>query len=187
MRKPILIAFVVVPVLAVLGYAAVTYSSPNAPDGDLANLAQYRQWTLVNPTPQLMEPVAANLCARAIGREEGSPHLHKYISVFVNSVGREQMMTKQNPKYPVGSMIVKEKLATAESTTPELLTAMIKREAGYNPDGGDWEYLVLDGTASEIVERGKLTRCSSCHQPYQHRDFVTRTYLPEKVSRELKR
>jgi hypothetical protein len=92
------------------------------------------------------------------GRQEPSPHLHKYISVFVNPVGREQMMTKQTPEFPVGSMIVKEKLATADSTTPELLTAMIKRAPGYNPEGGDWEYLVLDGTASKIVERGKLIR-----------------------------
>ena len=185
-KRTILIAFLIVPVLAMFGYAAATYSSPSAADPDLASLAKYRQWTLVNPTPQLMEQAPANLCGRVTGREEGSPHLHKYISVFVNSIGRDQMMTKRNPKYPVGSMIVKEKLATADSTTPELLTAMIKREAGYNPESGDWEFLVLDGAASEIVERGKLTRCSSCHLPYQNRDFITRTYLPEKVSRGLK-
>jgi hypothetical protein len=185
-KRTILIAFLIVPVLAMLGYAASIYSSPSAPDADLVSLAKYRQWTLVNPTPQLMEPLSAASCAILVGRTEASPHVHKYISVFVNPIGRDQMMTRQNPKYPVGSMIVKEKLGTADSTTPELLTAMIKREAGYNPDGGDWEYLVLNGAASEIVERGKLTRCSSCHQPYQGRDYVTRTYLPKKVSRELK-
>jgi cytochrome P460 len=186
MKKTILIAFLVLPVLAMLGYAASTYTSPNAPDTELASLAKYRQWTLVNPTRQLMESAAAAACAPAFPQTQGSPHLHKYISVFVNPIGRDQMMTKTSPKYPVGSMIVKEKFGTADSTTPELLTAMIKREAGYNPDGGDWEYLVLDGSASEIVEQGKLTRCSSCHQPYQSIDYVTRTYLPQKVRRELK-
>jgi len=63
---------------------------------------------------------------------------------------------------------------------------MIKREPGYNPESGDWEYLVLDGGASKIVERGKLTRCSGCHRPYKSSDFITRTYLPETVRSDLK-
>jgi hypothetical protein len=96
------------------------------------------------------------------------------------------MMTKRTPKFPVSSMIVKEKLGSADSTKPEVLTAMIKRGPGYNPENGDWEYLVLDGAASKIVERGKLTRCSGCHRFYEHSDFITRTYLPQKVARELK-
>lgn len=96
------------------------------------------------------------------------------------------MMTKENPKFPIGTMIVKEKLGSADSTKPELLTAMIKRGPGYNPEGGDWEYLVLDGAASKIVEQGKLERCSGCHRPYQNSDFITRSYLPRSVSSELK-
>lgn len=132
-----------------------------------------------------MAPPSAISCAIISGRQESSPHVNKYVSVFVNPVGREEMMTKQSPKFPIGSMIVKEKLGSADSTTPEVLTAMIKREPGYNPEGGDWEYLVLDGAASKIVEQGKLTRCSGCHRPYQHSDFITRTYLPQTVLSNL--
>ena len=172
--------------IAMIGVATQMRVPLIVADNDLTTLANYRKWTLVNPTPELMDPLPAGSCAILLGRQEPSPHLHKYISVFVNSVGRESMMTKQQPKYPVGSMIVKEKLATANSTSPEVLTAMIKREAGYYPEGGDWEYLVLDGAASKIVERGKLTRCSGCHVPYKFSDFITRTYLPQTVRMELK-
>lgn len=190
MKKSILTVLLFLPVVTMLGCAVSGSPTPSRPapsvSEDLASLATYRQWTLVNPTPQLMEPAAAHLCGRVIGREEGSPHLNKYISVYVNPVGREAMMTKVTPKFPVGSMIVKEKLGSADSTTPELLTAMIKREAGYNPDSGDWEYLALDGSASKIVAQGKLTQCSVCHKSYEYSDFVTRVYLPDKVSRELK-
>ena len=186
MKRTILRAFLFIPTLAMLGCAVAGHSSRSVPESDLANLAKYRQWTLVNPTPQLMEPLPAISCTMIPGRQEPSPHLHKYISVFVNPVAREEMMTRQSPKFPIGSMIVKEKLGSVDSTTPELLTAMIKRAPGYNPEGGDWEYLVLDGAASKIVEQGKLTRCSGCHRPYQHSDFVTRTYLPETVSKNLK-
>jgi hypothetical protein len=186
MKRTILSAFLLLPALTMLGCAVAGHSSPSAPEGDLAKLANYRQWTLVNPTPQLMEPASAVACAIVPGRDKTSPHLNKYISVFVNPVGREEMMTKRNPKFPVGSMIVKEKLGSTGGTNPEVLTAMIKREPGYNPEGGDWEYLVLNGSASKIVEQGKLTRCSGCHTPYKNTDFITRTYLPEKVNSELK-
>jgi len=168
-----------------LGCAVSSQSSQRPLQSDLANLAKYRNWTLVNPTPDLMEPVAASSCAIISGQQEPSPHLSKYISVFVNPVAREEMMTKGSPKFPIGSMIVKQKLGSADSTTPELLTAMIKRGPGYNPESGDWEYLVLDGIASKIIEQGKLKECSGCHRSYKHSDFVTRTYLPQTVQDKL--
>lgn len=186
MKRTILTSFLFIPALAMLGCAVVSKSSPSEPEPDLASLSNYRQWTLVNPTPQLMEPASAESCAIIFGRQKDSPHLNKYVSVFVNPVGSQEMMTKLDPKFPIGSMIVKEKLGSADSTKPEVLTAMIKRGPGYNPEGGDWEYLVLDGAASKIVERGKLTRCSGCHRPYESTDFVTRTYLPRTVSSQLK-
>ena len=48
-------------------------------------------------------------------------------------------------------------LPSKESTSPELLTVMIKREAGFNSDNGDWEYMSLDGTGSEVQVRGHKT------------------------------
>lgn len=187
MKKTLLRSLLLIPAIAMVGcVVATTELSIHVPDNDLASLGKYREWTLVNPKPQLMEPLPADSCNFIPGRQESSPHVHKYVSVFVNSVGREAMMTKQQPKFPVGSMIVKEKLGSPESTKPEMLTAMIKREAGYNPEDGDWEYLLLDGAASKIVERGKLMRCSGCHRWYKYTDFVTRTYLPETVQSQLK-
>lgn len=187
MNNTVLKAFLFISALAILGCTVATQSAMRVPESDLASLAKYREWTLVNPTPQLMDPLPAISCAIIPGRQEPSPHLHKYVSVFVNPVGRAEMMTKESPKFPVGSMIVKEKFGSPDSTMPEMLTAMIKREAGYNPDSGDWEFLVLDGAASKIIEQGKLTRCSGCHRPYQHSDFVTRTYLPQTVRSKLTR
>jgi len=186
MKRTILKTLLFLPVLTVLGCAVASNSFVTIPDPELPKLAKYRQWTLVNPTPQFMDPPSAIACGINFGRTEASPHVKKYVSVYVNSVGREAMMTKRRPKFPVGTMIVKEKLGDPLSTNPELLTAMIKREPGYNPENGDWEYLMLDGEASKIVERGKLTRCSGCHQHYEKTDFVTRSYLPEKVALELK-
>jgi hypothetical protein len=163
-----------------------TEKATTVTDPLLTQFSDYRKWTLVNPVPQLMKPAAVLDCARVPGRKEGSPHLNKYISVYVNEIGRAAMMTQRTPRFPTGSMIVKEKLSSQASTTPELLTAMVKREQGFNPESGDWEYVVLNGSAEEITERGKLRSCQDCHHVYQRSDFVTRTYLPAEIRQGLK-
>lgn len=149
----------------------------------LSVLAKYKTWTLVNSVPVKMEPAVAQLCAALI---RANPHRDKFISVYVNEMGKRAMMMQLRPKFPQGSMIVKEKLAGKDSQSPELLTAMIKREKGYNSESGDWEYLVLDGTASSLTKRGKLTDCSGCHLAYETTDYVTRLYLSDEVRRQLK-
>jgi hypothetical protein len=130
-----------------------------------------------------MEPAVAQLCAAVLA---ANPHRDKFVSVYVNETGRQAMMTQLHPEFPLGSVIVKEKLSDKDSQSPELLTAMIKREKGYNPESGDWEYLVLDGSASKISKRGKLANCSSCHAAYDKSEYVTRTYLSDEARRRLK-
>ncbi len=193
-RKFFLMTFVFGALLS-LGLAGSKYrqtiTQPPAPeivDGDplVDSFSDYKKWTLVNPEPVLMELAAATDCLLVPGRTEDSPHLHKYISVYVNPTGRAAMMTQKSPRFPPGSMILKEKLGSKYSQTPELLTAMFKHEPGYNQDSGDWEYLVLNGTASKIEGHGKLANCQGCHVAYKHSDFVTRTYLPREVVQRLK-
>lgn len=169
-----------------LPVAASAEAQSDTGDAVLAGLSRYRTWTLVNPSPVKMDAAVAALCAAVLPRPSVNPHQNKFISVYVNDVGQQAMMTELTPVFPRGSMIVKEKLSSKESREPELLTAMLKREKGYNPESGDWEYLVLDGSASKIVERGRLASCSGCHAAYSHTNFVTRLYLPDDVRRRLK-
>src|SRR5436190_17769194 len=81
----------------------------------------------------------------AVVDSKTNPHLKKYIIVHVNDIGRKAMLEEKNPKFPEGSVIVKEKLPEEKSQTPELLTVMIKQRKGFNPESGDWEYMVVDG------------------------------------------
>ena len=151
----------------------------------LPEIATYRHWTLVNPTPLLMDPASAQACAVFL-KSEFNPHARKYVSVYVNRKGVSAMMTQLHPRFPEGSIVVKEKLSDKLSQTPELLTVMIKREQGYNPKSRDWEYLILDGSASRILEQAKPSGCNGCHERYLSTDFVTRHYLPRSVSGSLR-
>lgn len=152
----------------------------------LAEFGTYRQWTLVNPTPVIMDLQISKLCGRPnLPADNPNPHSRKYISVYVNQLGREAMMTLLKPEFPEGSMIVKEKLRNPKATAPELLTAMVKREKGYNPESGDWEYFVLDGSASTITAQGKIEKCQICHVDSKNTDYVDRSYLPKEIREKL--
>lgn len=129
----------------------------------------------------------SKLCGRYTGGRYGNPNPHasSYISVYVNQTGRESMMTRLEPEFPQGSIIVKEKLTDPRATAPELLTAMVKRAKGYNPESGDWEYLVLDGSASTIKAQGKLEECNVYHVTSKGSDYIDRVYLPREIRAKL--
>jgi len=166
---------------------AVRRNGPGAED--LKEIAGYRNWTRVNTEAQLMEMQTAQLCAavRPVSiNGPTNPHRDKYILVYVNAIGRAVMMEKRKPNFPVGSTIVKEKLPDKSSQTPELLTVMIKRERGFNPLTGDWEFMVVDGSGTKVESRGKLESCQGCHLARPDTDYVFRSYLPDDVSNKLK-
>jgi hypothetical protein len=154
---------------------------------DLSVVAKYRDWTLANQKPHRVYSAAAVLCAAPINPpKDPSPHADKYIRVFVNHAGRNVMMNRSATTFPRGTMIVKQKLAAETSVDPELLTVMIKREAGYDKSHGDWEYAVFDGPGSKLTRRGKLENCRGCHAKQARIDYVFRTYLTDQDRKAYK-
>lgn len=176
-----------------VGSAGLGGPTPGSNSQDsLRAIANYRGWTKVNPHPQVMQQKTAVLCARVMAPTgadiygETNPHHRKYITVYVNELGRKAMMEQVNPKFPEGSVIVKEKLSEPSSQTPELLTVMVKREKGFNSESGDWEYAVFEGTGTKVESRGKLGNCQGCHLATPNTDYIFRTYLPNDIRGKLK-
>ena len=88
------------------------------------------------------------------------------------------MLAKEVQRFPEGSIIVKEKIGTRqEGKKPVLYTIMRKREPGYNPGVGDWEFSVVDGNGTKLQAIGKLEKCQSCHVEKTESDFVFRPYV----------
>jgi hypothetical protein len=65
-----------------------------------------------------------------------------------------------------GATLVQRLLARG-SPEPTVYFAMVKRPAGYDAPGGDWEYLVVD-SAGRIEQRGRLPLCARCHADAPH-------------------
>ncbi len=165
--------------LVLIFTASVTPSNKISTDPFKASeVAGYRNWTRVNKNPVKLDAQTAVMCAPAsAARANDNPHTNKFISVYVNDTGKAAMLKEVSPQFPQGAIIVKEKLVNATATAPELLTAMVKRESGYNPTSNDWEFMVLSGDAKTIIERGKLVSCMTCHTAKRQQDFVFRNYV----------
>jgi len=139
----------------------------------------YKTWTHVNSKPYRMSRAVMLACA-APKPGEISPHTFPdaYIEVYVNPAGRAAMFSRERVAFPEGTIIVKEKHHSEEEPDPELLTVMLKRAKGYNPETGDWDFAVLDGKAGEVQAQGKLEKCIACHKTIPSTDYVFRPYLP---------
>jgi hypothetical protein len=76
---------------------------------------------------------------------------------------------EQAKSYPVGSVIVKEKLmssyydSSTKITTKESggVGGMIKRYPGFNTLSGDWEYFYFEDKSKIVC--GKIASCVNCH------------------------
>lgn len=96
-------------------------------------------------------------------------------NTYVNQLGAPVYATStvNNPlAFPVGSIIVREKLIGAVNAPPDRLAVMVKRVAGFSPASGDWEFFGLSGDGNTILERQTTGSCLACHSSQKSRDFV---------------
>jgi hypothetical protein len=103
---------------------------------------------------------------------------------------------KSSDASEVGTIYTKRTyLKNADGSKGDLLVtfAMAKREAGYYPDGGDWEYVMMpnDGTndyndnpngalppASASDMRGQLANCAGCHSQASNDYLFSQSEVP---------
>lgn len=158
-------------------------------------------WTRVNENARHKMPTRmATRCFIPKQKQWRGDHADAFTEVFVNDTGKAAMFAvpMANPArpgdpvailFPVGSVIIKVKYASEKGGGALLRTVMIKRAAGYNPECGDWEFVVTDGTGLQVGERGKIQRCMECHQKkWIEADDHTfrRDYLPESVLKAIR-
>jgi hypothetical protein len=82
------------------------------------------------------------------------------------------MLTKEYAKFPIGSVLVREKLLTPEASNPEVLVVMIKREPGFNRKVNDWEFMTVSGDLKRIEAREKQGKCLRCHGSQARYDYT---------------
>jgi hypothetical protein len=86
--------------------------------------------------------------------------------VLVNDQAAAYPALGPNRPLDPGAILVEAHFAPGASD-PSVLFAMAKRAPGFDPEGGDWEYLIVEPSGT-IVRRGKLPLCARCHAEAPH-------------------
>lgn len=109
-------------------------------------------------------------------RVDATHSLFSYGFVYANAPARAEI-EKENPQFPPGAIIVREKRATAASETPETVIAMVKREPGFSRQTADWEFFTFNGTDLKLQKRETKGDCAACHAGAKKTDWIFRDYL----------
>jgi len=151
-------------------------SDPGLPDP-----AAFSAWPKATDRPVHVGPALWALCrgptpdeARKRGAEAAThgPHAESIV-VRVSPEALEPF--RAGKTLPIGASVVKEKYKDGLGTMGAY-AVMVKREAGYDPPGGDWEYAYVTLTPERKVTRGRLTKCADCHASAKQSDYLFRSY-----------
>lgn len=130
----------------------------------------YKDFTRMTKKPTPVNPTLAMLC-RGLSKEEiesikkeKGPHALTYIHMYMNDLAAKAF-TKEPYKFPVGSIIVKDK-----SGDDDGVGGMVKRKPGYDSKHGDWEYFYF--TKPDKIKSGKIQSCVKCHSLRSNTDYV---------------
>lgn len=136
----------------------------------------FSQWSAATDGPIPVDSLFAMYC-RPGGAALHGPHDGASIVVRVNPEAMEEFKARR--PLPAGSVVIKEKHRGAEVDAHMTdYGVMIKREPGYDPDNGDWEYAYVDLQGKQPVERGRIESCIECHRRVAESDYLYRPYLP---------
>jgi hypothetical protein len=153
-------------------------------------LQRYETWSEVTHGPRKVVGRglvrAWTLCRAPLPGEQlaspPNPHGNKFTRIYADTSAWHVIRGKDRWLFKPGSTIVKTKGVEDSRTKVRTLVAigaMIKRNVGYDPTGGDWEYVYAQLDKGQVVSmsRGKLQSCKACHGPRKTRDHLYMPYL----------
>jgi hypothetical protein len=88
------------------------------------------------------------------------------VDVLANDVAKEPLATGHGA-VAVGAKVIAIHYERAGGGGRGPLMMMEKREKGYDPEHGDWRYVVV-ASSGEVVKDGPIESCAGCHDDAPH-------------------
>jgi hypothetical protein len=183
----------------IIAFATLCACTPKRDAADSSDAAQisdiartYTQLTRLTKSPVRVDARFSMLCrgmtpeeADAMVKKSG-PHADAAINIYMSDLAATAF-DQASAAYPVGAIIVKEKLSQSAPAAPQPGDApppidgvggMIKRPSGYDPAHDDWEYFYFEDPAK--IQSGKIESCIQCHAGAATKDYVFGTWMTKK-------
>lgn len=149
----------------------------------LAISTSYSDWHKLFAEPRNVAMQLALMCRTAFESELkylDSEHSKFFVQLFVNTQEAVNLMKTEGARtFPEGTTIVKEKWAQTDAMaldkskkTAAGLGIMIKAGKGFDPEGGDWQYMYMDEAGKVTTDQQQLQHCRACHMAEKARDAV---------------
>jgi hypothetical protein len=158
-------------VAAALLLAPTTAERVEVTGGNVQSL--YKSFHRLTAEPMQVSARLSAACAPPTGDplaqevERAGPHARALVHLYSHGVD-DSLFASPERQFPVGTIVVKEKLAADLTTTG--VGGMQKMAPGYDPEGGDWLYFY--SSRSGRFFSGRLDTCRSCHLRARESDFV---------------
>lgn len=146
----------------------------NDPDGLPAKAKSERNKETNDPDVRKHADASGKRRGQTDANEDGNKG--SFGHVYANEKALSQIFSEK-PIYPAGSIIVRERFISTEGQGPNTVIAMVKRENGFSPETGDWEFLVFDGPSLGVQSRETVGSCATCHLGSKATDWVFRSYI----------
>ena len=92
------------------------------------------------------------------------------MKVYVSPNEEKDYLEKGKADFPIGTVIVKEKLLNKDENVPYALGAMLK-EKDLKTQKPIWKFLYIDHEG-KISQGEEAQSCFNCHQGARNKDFV---------------
>lgn len=154
----------------------IAHSQPPPTDEALVQLtADLNKLTRVTDQRISLKYLYSDLCMELV--ENGHAREGKKedvgIHVYVSPTSVEAFKDPRS-RFPEGTVILKQKFPTVTAKEADFYAGMIKRERGFNPECGDWEFFTFAKDLQRIAARGRIESCMMCHRHFAKTDYVTR-------------
>lgn len=166
--------------------------------------AHFTEWREVTDGPQLVGQDTLRtfmLLCRATrpgemeqaAKAKYGDHALRYTQTYANPIAWSAIEGDKPRRFATRSVIVKDKLESdgpfaTETKGPAGTGVMIKRESGYAPDNGDWQYLYFEPGDKPVVEFDaarklpSLQHCAACHNQAAKQGYVFMPYLAKRAA-----
>jgi Cytochrome P460 len=144
--------------------------NPNIFLGEIRN---YRSLIRVNHKPIDMQAETMMMCA--MPQDVLGPHYSPGIVYYINQTAKKGVKTfPDNKRFPVGSLIVKEKQERKTEDSVKIITVMKKVLAGRGEN--TWDYKMYDAKKwLEVAppQQANGPTCLECHRRYKDNDYIS--------------
>ena len=136
----------------------------------------YRKLVRLTEKPIAMQKAAAERCSidAILNR---SPHVDPAMHLYVNQATLDFLgKHADSTRYPLGTLLVKEKFQTKDAEKAHLITVMEKVADDGKVD--DWQFTMINLMDHTVVKDGFPAACIKCHAAYGATGFVSGTTVP---------